>query len=155
MPLCRNPLDVELALSACADVTKAVCGTTKKDGGPLCRYRGDCKYWSQLDECSKADVVFLAHNFLWERGTDHTEGVFANVGTIIVDEDPSAHGDGTVQLAMSDLGDSALERYPVRYTKGDQAGKPNEAKTAELQQHHLGSPMPSTRSGRAARCATP
>ena len=88
--MCRNPLEVRLALEAGADVTQTVCGTSKKNGGPLCRYRDDCRYWSQLGECSKADVVFMAHNFLFEQVTNHTEMIFANVGTIIIDEDPSA-----------------------------------------------------------------
>jgi hypothetical protein len=52
-----------------------------------CRYRDNCKYWQQLAECSKADVVFRAHNFIFEKIPDL---VGANVGTIIVDEDPSA-----------------------------------------------------------------
>ena len=144
VPMCRNPLDVELALKACADVTQAVCGTTKEAKDirlPTCRYRHDCKYWSQLGECSKADVVFLAHNFLFDEITDHTKTVFAEVGTIIVDEDPSTHGDGTVQLAMSDFGDSALRQDPVLHTKGTKAkpnpncGKPDYAKTEELRPH--------------------
>jgi hypothetical protein len=33
MPLCRNPLEVKLALKACADVTQAVCGTKKRTAG--------------------------------------------------------------------------------------------------------------------------
>ena len=68
----------------------------KRTRGPLCRYRGDCKYWSQLGECSKADVVFLAHNFIFEQVTNHTEMVFADADTVVCDEDPSAHGDGTI-----------------------------------------------------------
>ena len=139
-PMCRNPVEVQLALNACADITKTVCGTLKKDGGkkdrgPLCRYRDDCRYWTQLDECAKADVLFLAHNFVFEKVTDHTKQIFANVGTIIIDEDPSAHGDGTASLVMSDFSDHALDQYPVLHTEGDLAGKPDPAKTAELQRH--------------------
>ena len=138
--MCRNPVEVQLALNACADITKTVCGTLKKDGGkkdrgPLCRYRDDCRYWTQLDECAKADVLFLAHNFVFEKVTDHTKQIFANVGTIIIDEDPSAHGDGTASLVMSDFSDHALDQYPVLHTEGDLAGKPDPAKTAELQRH--------------------
>jgi putative DNA primase/helicase len=134
MALCRNPLDVELALVAGADVTKTVCGNSKS--GPCCKYRLDCKYFAQLTECSKADVVFLAHNFVFER---IPELIGANVGTIVIDEDPSTHGDGTVKLEMSDLGDLALDEYPVRDTRKGRKDKPNphfanpdHAKTEEL-----------------------
>jgi hypothetical protein len=85
---------------------------------------GSGKTDTQLGECSRADVVFwLTISFLrkfpiWS--APMSARLLLTKTRAIVDEDPSAHGDGTVSLAMSEFSDGALGVNPVRHTKGDQ-----------------------------------
>jgi hypothetical protein len=122
--LCDNLGEVRLALEAGADVISSVCGSPKGDEA-RCPYRMSCDYFKQIDRAAKADVVFIANNFAFETVPPP---ILDDVGTVVVDEDFTAHGDGTVELPLSTFSDKALLDHPVL-----DKGVPDHAKTAELE----------------------
>jgi phage/plasmid primase-like uncharacterized protein len=121
--LCDDPEAVRLGLDAGADIKTQVCGDLK--GGPRCLFRESCEYWAQEDEAKTADVLIVAHNFLFE---ELPAAVRANVGSVIVEEDFTAHGPGTVEIDLAELDDpDRLDAFPV-LSKGGRG----ETRTAEL-----------------------
>ena len=86
----------------------------------------NCAYFNQIDRAANADVVFIANNFAFE---PVPPSIQANVGTVVIDEDFTAHGDGTVELPLSTFSDGALLDHPVL----DKEGERDHAKTAELE----------------------
>jgi hypothetical protein len=53
-----------LAIEAGADVTATVCGSSKSE--TRCRYRDGCAYFAQIERAKAADIVIVAHNFLFD-----------------------------------------------------------------------------------------
>jgi hypothetical protein len=95
--LCQNMTEVRLAVIAQEEVATAVCDNTKRK--TQCPFRSGCKCYEQLDRATAADVVFVAHNFIFQAVP---EQLFANVGTVVIEEDFTTHGVGTVELLPID-----------------------------------------------------
>jgi hypothetical protein len=130
-PLCDNLDEVGLALKAAADVNTAVCGSSKT-GGRYCRFRASCRYFAQIEDCAKADIVIMAHNFLFDGLRKYQQRILNNVNCVIIEEDIADNiTNGSVSLSLSTFDEETLDKYPV-LTKGQR----NAAKTAELDAIH-------------------
>jgi hypothetical protein len=68
--------------------------------------------WSHIKRAIEADVVFAAHNFIFQ---DVPKKLFDNVGTVIIEEDFTPHGFGTIdRLSIDGIFDgSSLAKHPV------------------------------------------
>jgi putative DNA primase/helicase len=111
--LCQNMTEVRLAVIAQEEVATAVCDNTKRK--TRCPFRDGCKYYEQLDRAIAADCIFIAHNFIFQAVP---EQLFANVGTIIIEEDFTPHGVGSVEdLAIGTFDQVHLNRHPVLHGK--------------------------------------
>jgi hypothetical protein len=127
--LCEDLLAVKLAIQAGAQVNSAVCGSLKKDE-ERCRFRENCGYFQQFARCGNADILLVAHNFIFE---PLPQPLLGNVGAVIVEEDFTAHGTGTVTLPLDTFSPEMLAKYPVLYTRKNQPlGKPDNAATEQL-----------------------
>ena len=62
---CQNLEAVGLARQAGADIRSAVCGPAP--GGARCGFRDACDYFAGLERAKDADLVIVAHNFLFEQ----------------------------------------------------------------------------------------
>jgi putative DNA primase/helicase len=130
-PLCTNLDEIRLAQSAgVRDLTTAVC----ESGAVRAPCRAGCGFFPQLDQAARADIVVMAHNFVFQPPPKELLG---GVGTVIIDEDFTGLGYAITELQLSEFSDAALRLYPVRHTKGDQKGEPDPEKTAELQDHFV------------------
>jgi putative DNA primase/helicase len=115
--LCKNMVEVKHATIAQEPIGTAVCMNTKK--GTCCRFYRDCAtagYYAQLQRAIEADVVFAAHNFFFQ---EMPKKLFDNVGTVIIEEDFTSHGYGTIdRLSIDGLFDgSSLAEHPVLHGK--------------------------------------
>jgi putative DNA primase/helicase len=106
--LCNDLAAVGLALEAGADVTATVCGSAKSE--TRCRFRDGCAYFAQIERAKAADIVIVAHNFLFD---PLPQALLDNVGAVIIEEDFTTHGIGTVELPIATFDDKALWLYPV------------------------------------------
>jgi putative DNA primase/helicase len=104
--LCTNMAEVKLATIAQEDITSAVC----KNREAQCRGFLGCKYFQQLDRAIAADVCVLAHNFIFQ---PLPPKLFADVGTVIIEEDFSSQGDGTTELPIAVFASEMLWKHPV------------------------------------------
>lgn len=127
--LCEDLPSVKLAIQAAAEISPAVCGSTKKNR-KRCRYRDNCAYFQQFDRCGKADILLVAHNFVF---TPLPEPLLRNINSVIIEEDFTSHGTGTVGLPLDTFSDALLSKYPVLHTKKN-GGQPDIEATAELRQ---------------------
>jgi hypothetical protein len=127
--LCQDLDAVGLALKAAADVNATVCGQNKPDQ-PRCRFRAECAYFMQLTECSAADILIIAHNYLFDGLRDHQTALLANVNAIVIEEDISDEVSlGSIKLPLSCFDREALDQHPVLNRK---TGEADETKTDEL-----------------------
>ena len=128
---CKNLAEVKLAILATADVNRAVCGTAKTK--TQCQFRAGCAYFAQIERCAKADIVVMSHNFLFEPMPGHLYPMLDNVCAVIVEEDFTGHGVGTVELKPSVFGDDQLDRYPVLGKRRDRkSGEGNKVRDNAL-----------------------
>jgi hypothetical protein len=143
--LCKNLKEVGLAILADADVAKTVCGAVS-DSGPAgygndpaaaggdlsagqCPFRADCAYFHQITDCADADIVIVAHNFVFQ---PLPKAILHDLACVIIEENFTDHGTGRVELPVVTFYEEALRQHPVLITKGKLKGHPDHAKTAEL-----------------------
>lgn len=111
--LCQNMGEVRLAVAAQEEVASAVCNNTNQK--TQCPFFNGCRYYEQLARAIAADVVFVAHNFIFQA---LPEKLLADVGFIIIEEDFTPHGTGSVEgLPISIFGQESLNKYPVLHGK--------------------------------------
>jgi hypothetical protein len=110
-PMCRNLEAVNAAIKVGADVQKAAC----KNKNWRCPFFADCLYQKQKKAAARANVVFAAHETLFQ----FPKAIGKNFGLVIVDESfwqkglVGKNGEGFL-LAIDRL-DHELAEFPVRY----------------------------------------
>jgi len=136
--LCKNLKEVGLAILAKADVASTVCGNSGRGGYgvdpteadvPRCPFRDECGYFDQIADCADADIVIVAHNFVFQ---SLPKAILHDLACVIIEEDFTEHGFGTVELPVVTFYDTALEKHPVLIRRGKLKGHPDHARTAEL-----------------------
>ena len=81
--LCKNLEAVGLAILAKEDVRSAVCG---KANGKRCPFYEGCGYLTQYAEAASADVLIVAHEFIFET---LPPSVVHDLATVTVEEEGS------------------------------------------------------------------
>jgi putative DNA primase/helicase len=124
---CGNLEEVGLALNASADIRRAVCGSNKTT--TKCRLRDDCAYYAQLAECSQADIVIMAHSFVFDGLRQYQAApLLHDVNCVIIEEDVAdTVTNGSVALSLRTFDSEQLDRYPVLIR-----GVRSDTKTQEL-----------------------
>jgi putative DNA primase/helicase len=125
--LCRNLEAVGLALQAHQDVRSAVCGSAK--GKRRCAFFNECGYLSQFAAAREADVLIVAHTFLFDR---LPKSVLHDVAYVIVDEDFTPTGDAIGELPLDVLRPASINAAPALQRDSDEADK---EKTEELHRY--------------------
>jgi len=105
---CRNLEAVGLARQAGADLRTAVCGPAP--GGARCGFRDDCDYFAGLERAKAADLMIVAHNFLFEQ---LPAALKHDLAWVVVDEDFAALADRIFDLTLDTLAPETLARFPV------------------------------------------
>ena len=118
-PMCLNHAAVDAALALGADVETTACRRGQRGGPPIvCPfYEGDgqCHYQAQKAEAFAADVLFMAHEGLFQM----PPGVCDGFGLVIIDESfwqkglSGAREDDRPRLAIAGLNEE-LKDFPVR-----------------------------------------
>ena len=104
-PMCRNIEAVKAALKIGAEVESTVC----KHKEARCPFYETCHYQAQKAPAKKADVVFAAHEILFQT----VKALGKNFGLVVVDEGFWQDGLTGTRLATDRL-DHELEAFPVR-----------------------------------------
>ena len=120
--LCRNLEAVGLALLAHQDVSSAVCG---KANGSRCPFFEGCGYLAQFNRAHDADVLIVAHEFLFER---LPKSVLHDVAYVIIEEDFIPTGDAIAELPVDVFRSHSISSAPAL----DRHGEADEEKTADL-----------------------
>jgi hypothetical protein len=128
--LCQNLQAVKLANAAGADVTKSVCETK----GQRCPFWTGCRWIAQRDAAIAADVVFAAHNFVFD---PLFKKIAANAAAVIIDEDFTQDGTGIIELPISEFSDRALREFPVLHDDDEEKARVDAEATAELHEHFV------------------
>lgn len=121
-PRCQNLPAVGEAIMSGQSVREAVCGPAP--AGSRCPFFDECDHLADLRRAAQADVVVVAHNFIFEH---LPKEVLHDVGWVAIDEDFTAHGDYIRSLIVETFGATALARFPVLHK-----GEPDEAETRKL-----------------------
>jgi putative DNA primase/helicase len=133
---CGNLEEVGLALNASADVRRAVCGS-KATGPHKCRLRDSCGYYAQLAECGAADIVILAHNYIFDGLRAYQQApLLHDLNVIVLEEDVADTITlGSVALPISTFDSEQLDRFPVliRGVRSDQKTRELDAIFAKIQ----------------------
>jgi hypothetical protein len=108
-PMCRNIEEVKAALKIGAEVESTVC----KHKEARCPFYETCQYQAQKAPAKKADVVFAAHEILFQM----VEALGKKFGLVVVDEGFWQDGITGTRLATDRL-DHELEAFPVRNSFG-------------------------------------
>jgi hypothetical protein len=118
-PMCLNHAAVDAALALGADVETTACRRGQRGGPPIvCQfYEGErqCHYQAQKAEAFAADVLFVAHEGLFQL----PPGVCEGFGLVIIDESfwqkglSGAREDDRPRLAIAGLNEE-LKDFPVR-----------------------------------------
>jgi hypothetical protein len=120
--LCRNLEAVGLALLAKQDVRSAVCG---KANGKRCPFFDGCGYLAQFNHAHDADVLIVAHEFLFEQ---LPKSVLHDVAYVIIEEDFIPTGD-----AINDFSVDVFRPHSIGVAPAlDRHGEADEEKTADL-----------------------
>jgi len=110
-PMCRNLEAVNAAIKVGADVQRTAC----KNKNWRCPFFADCLYQKRKKPAARADVVFAAHETLFQ----FPKAIGKNFGLVIVDEGFWQKGlvgkNGEGFLLASDRLDHELREFPVRY----------------------------------------
>ena len=109
--LCKNLEAVGLAIMAKEDVCAAVCISGKQ----RCPFYEGCGYLAQYAEAATADVLIVAHEFIFE---NLPTSVVHNVATVIIEEEFAATGDAISELPVDPLRKQAIDATPA-CTKGE------------------------------------
>ena len=104
-PMCRNIEAVKAALKIGAEVESTVC----KHKEARCPFYETCHYQAQKAPAKKADVVFAAHEILFQM----VKALGKNFGLVVVDEGFWQDGITGTRLATDRL-DHELDAFPVR-----------------------------------------
>ena len=104
-PMCRNPEAVAAALEIGAEIEETAC----KNGEARCPFYEDCAYQAQKEPAGKADVVFCAHEILFQVPKKLGKGF----GLVFVDEGFWQDGITGTDLAIDRLAHE-LKDFPVR-----------------------------------------
>ena len=120
-PMCLNHAAVDAALALGADVETTACRRGQRGGPPIvCPFyegEGQCHYQAQKAEAFAADVLFVAHEGLFQL----PPGVCDGFGLVIIDESfwqkglSGAREDDRPRLAIAGLNEE-LKDFPVRET---------------------------------------
>jgi hypothetical protein len=119
-PMCQNLTVVEAALKIGVDVGKTVCGK----GETKCAFYGTCGYQRQKEKVRAADVVFAAHEVMFQRKPE----AFGNgFGLIVTDEafwpDGLSHGTRlNIHGLLSDLRDFPVLHNGTGQVNADEQG---------------------------------
>ena len=127
-PMCLNHAAVDAALALGADVETTACRRGQRGGPPIvCPFyegEGQCHYQAQKAEAFAADVLFVAHEGLFQL----PPGVCDGFGLVIIDESfwqkglSGAREDDRPRLAIAGLCEE-FKDFPVR-VKAGQESKP-------------------------------
>ena len=117
--MCRNIEAVKAALKIGAEVESTVC----KHKEARCPFYETCHYQAQKAPAKKADVVFAAHEILFQMA----KALGKNFGLVVVDEGFWQDGITGTRLATDRL-DHELNAFPVR----DQFGNKLDDETTHL-----------------------
>ena len=104
-PMCRNPEAVEAALKIGANVEETACKRRKA----RCPFYDTCHYQAQKAAARKADVVFAAHEILFQV----PKALGKNFGLVVIDEAFWQDGLTDTRLAIAGLAHE-LQAFPVR-----------------------------------------
>ena len=125
-PRCQNLPAVGEAIMSGQSVREAVCGPAPD--GSRCPFFDGCDHLADLRHAAKADVVVVAHNFIFEH---LPKEVLHDVGWVVIDEDFTAHGDYIRGLTVETFAADALARFPVLHK-----GEPDKAETHKVEWLH-------------------
>ena len=104
-PMCRNLEAVKAALKIGAEIEETVC----KHKEARCPFYDTCHYQAQKAPAKKADVVFAAHEILFQ----DDQALGKGFGLVVVDEGFWQDGITGTRLAIAGL-DHELKAFPVR-----------------------------------------
>jgi hypothetical protein len=107
-PRCQNLPAVGEAILSGQSVREAVCGPAPD--GAKCPFFDTCGYLADLRRAAEADVVIVAHNFIFQ---ELPKEVRHDVGWVVIDEDFTAHGDYIRSLTVETFAPEPLNRFPV------------------------------------------
>ena len=127
-PMCLNHAAVDAALALGADVETTACRRGQRGGPPIvCPFyegEGQCHYQAQKAEAFAADVLFVAHEGLFQL----PPGVCDGFGLVIIDESfwqkglSGAREDDRPRLAIAGICEE-FKNFPV-WVKAGQESKP-------------------------------
>jgi hypothetical protein len=103
-------------------VGSAVCG---KANGKRCPFFEGCGYLTQFDRARDADVLIVAHEFMFER---LPKSVLHDVAYVIIEEDFIPTGDAITELSVDVFRSHSIGAAPAL----DRHGEADEEKTADL-----------------------
>ena len=128
-PMCLNHAAVDAALALGADVETTACRRGQRGGPPiLCPFYDKCHYQAQKAAALAADVLFVAHEGLFQL----PPGVCDGFGLVIIDETfwqkglSGAREDDRPRLAIAGLCEE-FKDFPV-WVKAGQESKPEGGK---------------------------
>ena len=125
-PMCRNLEAVKAALAVGAEVEETACRKARRGHEPiLCPFYGTCAYQAQKAVAREADVVFAAHEIMFQV----PKPLGKNFGLVVVDEAFWQDGITGTRLVIAGLADE-LEAFPVR----DYDGTKLDDETAHLRE---------------------
>jgi hypothetical protein len=141
-PMCNNHAAVDAALALGADVETTACRRGQRGGPPIvCPFyegEGQCHYQAQKAEAFAADVLFVAHEGLFQL----PPGVCDGFGLVVIDESfwqkglSGAREDDRPRLAIAGLNEE-LKDFPVRIRivrNGKRERVVSERRTQELRE---------------------
>ncbi|WFU45826.1 hypothetical protein QA640_44160 (plasmid) [Bradyrhizobium sp. CB82] len=117
-PLCLNLQAVAAAEAIGANVERTACRKGRRGQEPiLCPFYYECGYQAQKEAAKHADVIFLAHEYLFAPPKSLTK----KVGLVVIDESFWQSGLSSSYIAVDAL-DAELETFPVRNNGHDRNG---------------------------------
>ncbi len=126
-PLCLNLAAVEAAEAIGADVERTACRKGRRGFEPIkCPFYDVCRYQAQKKSAKKADVTFLAHEYLFAPPKELRK----NLGLVFVDEGFWQSGLWHSRIAVDGL-DAELQTFPVR-DRGEQKNVDDTGHLADL-----------------------
>jgi putative DNA primase/helicase len=112
-PLCSNLRAVEAAETIGLNVERTACRRGRRGQKPiLCSFYHECRYQAQKAAAKKADIIFCAHEYLFNPPSE-----LKQIGIVVVDESFWQDGLSFSRIAVDGLG-AELGSFPARQRNG-------------------------------------
>jgi hypothetical protein len=112
-PLCQNPEAVEAALKLGADVEETACHKGRGENEIKCPFYETCAYQAQKPEARDADVVFAAHEIVFQPPKTLDKMLGKGFGLVAIDESFWQDGLTDARIAIAGLAHE-VQAFPVR-----------------------------------------